>query len=233
MTASEPRYLQIAAAIEATILTHLEPGGRLPSTASLAERFGVNRLTVREALGSLTRRGLIYAHQGKGTFLREQPPRRLVRLDHSVGLDAQLRDGGVPVTLRLLDVRQEIAPPHAGFGTEDAAVLLTTVLLVDGAPWGLTFAWFRSDVLGDIADWWPSSGRLESVLRERYGLETLQGPRSFAAVCADARVADVLPVNPGDPALRVRGVDADRAGGRPLIAVEHFFAGETVEVTAD
>jgi GntR family phosphonate transport system transcriptional regulator len=52
----------------------LGPGDRLPTEPALMERFGVSRATVRQALASLERRGLIHAEQGRGTFVG---PRRL------------------------------------------------------------------------------------------------------------------------------------------------------------
>jgi GntR family phosphonate transport system transcriptional regulator len=67
-------WRQIADAIEAEIADGRLPSGRqLPTEAQLAERFGVNRHTVRRALATLTTRGLVRATQGRGTFV-ESPP---------------------------------------------------------------------------------------------------------------------------------------------------------------
>ncbi len=52
----------------------LASGDRLPTEPALMERFGVSRATVRQALASLERRGLVHAEQGRGTFVG---PRRL------------------------------------------------------------------------------------------------------------------------------------------------------------
>lgn len=48
------------------------PGDRLPTEFELAAQFGVNRHTVRRALGELEEKGLIRVEQGRGTFVREQ-----------------------------------------------------------------------------------------------------------------------------------------------------------------
>jgi GntR family phosphonate transport system transcriptional regulator len=47
----------------------LAPGTRLPADFDLAERFGVNRHTVRRALQDLQGRGLLRSERGRGTFV--------------------------------------------------------------------------------------------------------------------------------------------------------------------
>ncbi|CAN5693854.1 FadR/GntR family transcriptional regulator [soil metagenome] len=48
-------------------------GARLPAERKLAESFGVNRSTVREAVRSLVNLGLLQTRQGSGTSLRSDP----------------------------------------------------------------------------------------------------------------------------------------------------------------
>jgi GntR family transcriptional regulator, transcriptional repressor for pyruvate dehydrogenase complex len=54
-------------------------GDRLPPENSLAERFGVSRPVVREALMRLAGDGFIASRQGAGTFVRSRPPARLLK----------------------------------------------------------------------------------------------------------------------------------------------------------
>src|ERR1700683_888446 len=49
-------------------------GERLPGEVEIAQRFDVNRHTVRRALAELAQRGLVRAERGSGTFVA---PRRL------------------------------------------------------------------------------------------------------------------------------------------------------------
>ena len=55
----------------------LKPGDRLESELSLAERYGVSRMTLRQALGELESSGLVVRRHGSGTFVSR--PRRLQR----------------------------------------------------------------------------------------------------------------------------------------------------------
>ena len=48
---------------------HFTVGDRLPGERQLAEEFGVNRSTIREALRALERLGLVETRQGQGTHV--------------------------------------------------------------------------------------------------------------------------------------------------------------------
>jgi DNA-binding FadR family transcriptional regulator len=64
------RYEQVAATLEAEIRSGaLAPGDRLPSERDLAQRMGISRATVREALGALQLAGLVETRQGAGSFV--------------------------------------------------------------------------------------------------------------------------------------------------------------------
>lgn len=68
---------QIAGQIRAAMLTgDLEAGQRLPSELQLAERYGVSRPTVREAMRLLAADGLVRATRGAsgGTFIAHPAP---------------------------------------------------------------------------------------------------------------------------------------------------------------
>jgi GntR family transcriptional repressor for pyruvate dehydrogenase complex len=54
-------------------------GARLPTEAALAERFGVSRPLVREALARLRDDDLVYSRQGSGSFVRARPDRAVLR----------------------------------------------------------------------------------------------------------------------------------------------------------
>lgn len=48
---------------------HLKPGDRLPSERELVDEFGVSRSVIREALNTLSTRGLVDVRHGSGTYV--------------------------------------------------------------------------------------------------------------------------------------------------------------------
>jgi DNA-binding GntR family transcriptional regulator len=69
--AAEPAWAQIEAQLAERIESgELRAGERLPPERALAQSLGVSRMTVRQALGALARRGLLERGVGRGTFVR-------------------------------------------------------------------------------------------------------------------------------------------------------------------
>jgi GntR family transcriptional repressor for pyruvate dehydrogenase complex len=65
-------YEQIVQQIEESIVKgNLRPGDQLPAERDLAQRFGVSRTAVREAVKALREKGLVEAYSGKGTFITD------------------------------------------------------------------------------------------------------------------------------------------------------------------
>lgn len=63
-------WRRIADAIEAEIAAgNMAQGDKLPTEATLAQRFGVNRHTVRRALAALAADGVVESTRGSGTFV--------------------------------------------------------------------------------------------------------------------------------------------------------------------
>lgn len=65
-------YEQIVQQIEESIFKgDLKPGDQLPAERELAQRFGVSRTAVREAVKALREKGLVEAYSGRGTFITD------------------------------------------------------------------------------------------------------------------------------------------------------------------
>jgi DNA-binding FadR family transcriptional regulator len=124
----------IAAHLESWIVTgRWQPGERLPSERQLVEQFGVSRSVVREVLRSLQERGLIDAHPGRGSFVRE-----VRTTDGLASLDVLARRGRVTAR-HLVTARQMLECEAAALAAEhhappDARELKTILQAFDAAP---------------------------------------------------------------------------------------------------
>lgn len=65
-------YEQIVQQIEDSVVKGvLKPGDQLPPERELAQKFGVSRTAVREAIKALREKGLVEAYTGRGTFITD------------------------------------------------------------------------------------------------------------------------------------------------------------------
>lgn len=75
------------------ILGRLEPGTKLPAERELAERIGVSRTVVREAVHVLVTKGLLTTKHGVGTIVRQTSPENITESinwllrTHNISLD--------------------------------------------------------------------------------------------------------------------------------------------------
>lgn len=110
--AQQPLYISLSTLLRSEISEGGWPvGTQLPTIASLAERYDVARVTIRQALGVLSAEGLIEAIQGKGTFVAGKGNRRkIIELDSNWNSFLAALDGNVP---ELLEVKKSCDLPEA------------------------------------------------------------------------------------------------------------------------
>ncbi len=102
-------YEQIVQQIEESIVKgNLKPGDQLPAERELAQRFGVSRTAVREAVKALREKGLVEAYSGRGTFITDGTT-------HAVrqSLDLMVKIGQPEGSTHLAEVRAILEPEIA------------------------------------------------------------------------------------------------------------------------
>src|SRR3954469_22884512 len=85
--------------------SELAPGERLEPEARLAERYGVNRLTVRRALEELARAGTVRTGQGVGSSIAEPAVRHRID-DGEASLSESMLRRGIAVRHHVLAVAE-------------------------------------------------------------------------------------------------------------------------------
>jgi GntR family transcriptional regulator len=136
----EALYVQLAEDLARRIQSgEYGPRRRLPGEFELVDRYGLSRVTVRQAMAVLERRGLVVRRRGVGTFVAS-PKVRQDLSDPLVGFYDGLVKKGLKPQLALLDYRK--VTPSAQVAAKlgaNSAMLVMRLYRVDGAPLAVSY----------------------------------------------------------------------------------------------
>lgn len=209
-----PAHVQIERALVAAI-DGLEPGTRLPPERELARRLRVARMTVRHALDSLERRGLVARQVGRGggTFVAESK----LELTGLAALSDQLRALGRTAGARVLSARRVAGDFE-----------LVRLRLADGQPVALERMLLPASIFPHLLEQ-PLDGSIYELMRERYAVGPARVTERVEPSFADADDAAVLEIAPGAPVFSVERTALD-AEGRVIELSRDVFPGNRVRV---
>ena len=209
-------------------------GAKLPTEAALAQRFGVNRHTVRRALADLAEDGLVTARRGAGVFVAQTPTDypigRRVRFHQNLqaaGLTPKkqvLLFETVPATAEEADALHlpEGAPVHRYEG----------ISFADRVPLALSRSVFPADRLPDLRTPLLEHLSITQALAQCGVADYTRAWTRVTAVRAGPDHAVHLGLREGDPMLRSVGVNID-PDGVPVEYGRTWFAGDRVTLTLD
>jgi GntR family transcriptional regulator, N-acetylglucosamine utilization regulator len=196
----ELKHVQVREYVR-SLVEGLEPGDPAPSERELVTRFGVARMTVRQAMDALVSEGLLERMPGKGTFVAR--PRR--RADRPLGYtEEMLRRGLQPESQTLLSRLEQAGPGVAralGITEGDSVLHWRRLRRADGAPMCVQDSFLNEVLLpGFLEKHMPTS--LFDALHRR-SLRPTWSEDSINADVASESESELLELEAGDPVLRV------------------------------
>lgn len=187
------------------------PGDRIPTEFQLAERFGVNRHTVRRALSELEDKGLLRVEQGRGTFVHEHV------IDYKVGARTRFTEnlGGQSRVAHGALLKQEVVPASAKVAKALALAEGTPVVRLvktgeaDGYCISVTDHYFPADRFAAIGAGFEETGSISAALA-RCGVADYERRRTrVIARMPSATDADMLRQPRTRPVLVTEAVNVD------------------------
>lgn len=207
-------------------------GARLPTEAALAARFGVNRHTVRHALGALAEEGLVRSRRGAGTFVTACPAD--YPIGRRVSFTENLRRAGRLPGRRLLSCEERRATEKEGeaLAIAPGAPVLAThgVSLANGLPVALSEALYPQERLPGLAAALEAGRGVTWAMQQVGVMDFTRASTRVTAVAAQATQALHLRVTEGAPLLRTRALNVDGLG----VPVEYgttWWPGDRITLT--
>lgn len=224
-----PKHAQLREILRQLASEELLPGSPVPSERDLAVRYGVSRLTVREAVGQLVAEGLLVRVRGKGTFTTR--PRVDSQLHLASFTEDMLRRGMRPETV-LLEAAEAVPPPDTadalGLAPGQPAYWLYRLRKADGAPMAVERGWYHAGLLPGLLDR-DLTDSMYTLLARHYEVQLESGTQTVLAEGADTDTARLLGVRPGSPVLVFRRIAT--AQGRPIEDMTSWYRGDLYQVT--
>jgi GntR family transcriptional regulator len=204
---SFPIYRQVADLLERDMQQSRSQTERtaLPSENELAAEFKVSRVTVRQALDELHRKGLIYREKGRGSY---------ARLQHIGGVTgfgsftSEVENIGSKPSSRFIDfVKVESLP--AGMKHHLAKVpaknkgfyCLSRVRCVDARPVAFEETYLDVETYPGIGKSDVESGSLYATMRRQWGYEPAWADAAIEPGVADEIIAKHLDIKVGAPVV--------------------------------
>ncbi len=200
-----PLYHQLKEILRAQIEERtFKPHQQIPSEHELQKTYGLSRATVRKAINSLVREGLVYRLHGKGTFVAEPKDRQHITLD---SFTANMRAYGfVPSTIvlekaLLSDVELEMGR-KLGIEPGEPVVMVKRLRFLDGEPILLATSYLPARLFPGLEQE-ELTGSLYRTLVEKYDVTPSWGEDFIEPVIISQDEANALGCVPGSPALLI------------------------------
>lgn len=208
-----PLYHQLAELIAADIRAGIYTAGdRIPSEHQLVAAHGIGRPTVRQALDSLVRRGVLARRRGSGTYVAEQP--EAVDLFSLAGTVASFTGAGLSPDVEILDgpARRDVAPDPANPFSGGPAIVLSRLSRVAAAgeeastplvPVLVEDIFLHPVLFAGLETMNLAGQSLSRIAAEQFHLTLSGGEQQFRVNSPDARLAGLLRLPRGASVLVV------------------------------
>lgn len=190
-------------------ISTMETDAPIAQERELADRFGVSRTTVRQALRSLSDEGLIYAIRGQGTFVSGGRISKGLKLS---SFSEDMRSRGMIPRSRLIRAEEKLADADLAQQLEvevgTPVLMIERLRLADGVPMCLETTHLPKRLFPHLLNY-NLDGSLYNLLADHYRVRVELANQRITTLASTSVVSDLLGIPRKSPALRVdrQGVD--------------------------
>lgn len=230
---SPPLYHQLKEYIRQQIDNEVyTPGNKIPTEQEFMDQFGVSRITARRAINDLVAEGLLYRHQGRGTFVAE--PKFTQSLARTDSLTHIARGQGRFIRARLLGVQITAADKSLSrrLQVPPGTPLFEVQRLRELGDEPIIFhkSYYPVSLFPDLDQADLETGSMYQIMEERYGMRALEQENIMQLALATDFEAKALRIKAHAPLFLVT-ITTYTAGKRPIEVVKVLYRGDRCQFT--
>lgn len=211
------------------VIGTLSSGDRLPPERELATRFGVSRMTLRQAISRLAGAGYVVRVQGDGTFVAAPT---ISKNSELTGFSEDMVARGFRPSSRLLKITHVSAGAALGqelvISPAELVYHLERVRMADGIPMCLETVDLPAHLTPGL-DKQPLERSLYEILSNSYGIELYEADQVILPTVVDQVQADLLRVPVHSAALVVKRIGYDKKR-RPVERAMSIYRGDRYDI---
>jgi len=223
-----PLYYQIRQQLLEQIQSgELSPGQPIPSEHEISNRFGVSRMTARQATKSLCDEGVAYSRPGLGTFVSgsKQVKTSTELLSFTQETKAL---GGRPAS-RVLAFEEGAADGEVAralhLGAKARVFRLKRVRIADAVPMSIEESFLSSKLCPKLQETFDPRTSLYQVLADRYGIRMTAADEVAEASLAHPEVARLLRIKKDSPVFMLTRISY-AGNSQPVEFVRSTYRGD-------
>jgi GntR family transcriptional regulator len=202
-----PRYYQLKEIIRERIRSgEWKPGDLIPSERELSEKYGISRMTARQAITDLVNEGLFYREQGKGTFVSQRKiTQQLINLTgFTEDIRARGQRPGTKVISAEMRPADEATAEKLRIPSGTPIFRLQRLRLADGEPLAIELSQINFKGCQMLLEENLEQNSLYRVLETKYGISLMEADQELEAGLAGNEEAQFLKISVGSPVLFTR-----------------------------
>ena len=227
-----PVYRQIRDVLAQEIRCLYKPNDALPTENELAQRFRVNRHTLRRAIDELVAEGFVERRHGKGVFVLEAAINYVI--GRSTRFTTTLESQGRATSSSV--IRKQLIPAMGGVASrlklvEGADVIyIETLRQVESKPFCVISHFLPYRHFSEIFDCYDA-GSLHEFLCSYYGVELRREESLISSVLPDVDDASLLSMPRHVPVLRVKSLNLNNKTNIPVEYAVTRFRGDAAQLS--
>lgn len=222
-----PLYSRIRDELRAHILAgHSRPHDKMPSESELITKYGVSRITVRQALSELKKEGLLFKVAGKGSYVSKiKPFQGLGRLQ---GFAEAMSSHGYEVYNRVLSIQLLPASAHIAqrLSLPEGSLIneIHRLRFLNREPVSVDVSHIPGHLGERLAREDLAARDIFHILENDYAIPLGYADLTIDAALADNQQAELLQVALGSPLLRIERLTHTNDGVPLVIEYLHYRA---------